>query len=428
VNLGELKKAARAKAQSGSLDEAFLLFAAGGILEPCDLDCALRAADCAATLLDAGAAAPLYRAIARYALRSGHPLPALVCARVLSQAGVDASDLLAAFVDRYRAGAPGLGGPEAARLSVPNADTSVPTMPRQSVDQMLDQLESKLAGFSNFPRSVHPVPLLSQLSGEALSRVLATMLVKRVPEGTFVVKQGEPGESFYFVASGNLRVVMETPAGERNPLATLTENALFGEMSLLRAEPRSASVVALSDVDLLEFTKKSLQALSKELASVQEALQSFTQSRLLTNLMAQNPLFRPFSPGQRKELLRRFTRHEVGANEVVIAEGEVGQGLFLVIDGDLIVSTGGADVARLGSGDVFGEMALVRQAPTSATVTAAKPTSLLFLARENVEAMIAGIPQIREYLEGLTANRELHNQLSSEPFSALEDEDVIILV
>ena len=80
---------------------------------------------------------------------------------------------------------------------------------------------------------------------------------------------------------------------------------MFGEMALLGAQPRTASVACLTEADVLEVGRQSLASLADELGAVAEALHAFTRERLLGNLMATSALFRPFSRMQQRDLLRR---------------------------------------------------------------------------------------------------------------------------
>ena len=85
--------------------------------------------------------------------------------------------------------------------------------------------------------------------------------------------------------------------------------------------------------------------------------------------MATSPLFKPFNRMQQRDLLRRFTSHDVAPGTVVINEGEEGRGLFVVLSGELDVSRRAADgttvpLGGLKTGDVFGEMSLLRNART----------------------------------------------------------------
>jgi CRP-like cAMP-binding protein len=219
--------------------------------------------------------------------------------------------------------------------------------------------------------------------------------------------------------------------GRNTELAKLGEGAVFGEMALLSAQPRSASVACVTEVDLLEVGRQSLAALADELGPVAEALHGFTRERLLGNLMATSPLFKPFTRMQQRDLLRRFTSHDVATGTVVIQEGEEGRGLFVVLSGELDVSRRAADgaVVPLGglkTGDVFGEMSILHNARTAATVTATRAATVLFLAREVVSRMVAGVPEIRSYLEALAEEREIDNQLALGEDETPADERILI--
>jgi CRP-like cAMP-binding protein len=70
---------------------------------------------------------------------------------------------------------------------------------------------------------------------------------------------------------------------------------------------------------------------------------------------------------------------------------------------------------------------LIRGTPTTATVTASRAATVLFLAREYVDRLVAGVPEIKQYLDDLAEERELDTQLvmSDEDF-AEDDERVLI--
>jgi len=420
VSLGDVKRSAATLFAQGQHVAALRLYDAVVAAAPLDFDARIRVADAALALGDP-AAAKVYRAAGWYCLRSGHPLSALVCARVLEAHGGDASDLTAALVVHYGSESDLLGKgatriplpPDTMAIAVPDVRQPAPA---DAVPAALDRAERAAAELQELPAVLHPIPLLSTLSEAAFRRVLGTLVLRRLPAGALVIREGEPGTAFYFVASGRLRVYATDGLGRETDLAELGENAVFGEMALLSAQPRSASVACLTEVDLLEVGRQSLALLADELGPVAEALHGFTRERLLGNLMATSPLFRPFPRMQQRDLLRRFTSHDVAPGTVVIHEGEQGRGLFVVLSGELDVSRRGADgtavpLGGLRTGDVFGEMAILRNAATTATVVAVRPATVLFLAHEYVSRIVAAVPEIKSYLEALAEDREIDNQL-----------------
>jgi CRP-like cAMP-binding protein len=422
ATLAEVREAAARMFSTGQPLVALRLYDAIVAAAPLDVAARIRVADCLLALGEAGGAERVYRAAHRYALRAGHPLQALVCARLVQAHGGDVEDLLAALVQTYGESSPRLGK-LAARVAPPppGALIAVPDLHQAPSPTLLTAAAARAAqatdAFDQWPEALHPIPLLSELSEAAFRRVLDTLLLRRLPTESLVFQQGDPGTSFFFIASGEVLVFSTDDAGAQTEIARLRENAIFGEMALVSAQPRSASVRTVGEVDLLEIGRQSLAALADEVAAVAHALHTFTRDRLLGNLMARSPLFRLFDQQQQRELLRRFTSHDVGPGAVIIRQGEPGTGLFLVLTGELTVTRQGAGGAAqalgaLRTGDLFGEIAMVRGGVTSATVTAIGHATVLFLAREYVERMTSAFPQLLRYLETLAVEREVANQLA----------------
>jgi CRP-like cAMP-binding protein len=168
-----------------------------------------------------------------------------------------------------------------------------------------------------------------------------------------------------------------------------------------------------------------------ELPQLAEALDRFTRERLLRNLLATSALFRPFTPQQRLDLARRFTGHDVAPGTDLIREGDTGRGLYVVLAGEVEVLKGEepfeTTLATLRAGDVFGEIALVRGTPATATVRAARQSTVLFLAREYFERLMQALPALRSFFETLTEER-LHDaeEITPEDLVVLDDERVLI--
>lgn len=415
----EVRAQARRLQGTGEWLHALRLWDAIVAASPTSYEARTKVADCLAALGEPDNAANVYRAVAWYCIKAGHPLPAIVIAKILESMGAEFDDLCAALV-AYYGNESEMTGPLGARVSPPEADLQMAAPDLRVADPKAIEAATERGRtctdeFGGYPEALLEIPLLSELSEGAFRKVLATLVAGRLPGGAVVIRQGEPGSSFFFVASGEVAISM-VEAGTRRDIASLHENSVFGEMSLLSARPRSASAEVVGEADLIEFTRDALTAIAGEVSQLAQALHRFTQERLLSNLMATNPLFRPFNRHQRRDLLRRFTSHEVGAGADVIREGDVGRGLFVLLSGELSVSKSGAPdsvpLATLRPGDVFGEISLVKNEPTTATVSASQAATVLFLARETVEKMVAGVPAIRDYLTNLSADRELDTQLS----------------
>ena len=79
-----------------------------------------------------------------------------------------------------------------------------------------------------------------------------------VPMGSVVMREGERGNNAFLIQSGHVRVVVEKD-GKKVELARLGMGQIFGEMALVFDEPRTASVEALEDCNLIVITRQTLQ-------------------------------------------------------------------------------------------------------------------------------------------------------------------------
>ena len=92
------------------------------------------------------------------------------------------------------------------------------------------------------------------------------------------------------------------------------------------------------------------------------------------------PLFSGLTQRQLKQFARGFKEREFKDGTAVVREGQMsGVGFFVIVDGTASVSVGGSEVALLGPGDHFGELALISERVRSATVTADGPLHCLVM-------------------------------------------------
>jgi CRP-like cAMP-binding protein len=108
------------------------------------------------------------------------------------------------------------------------------------------------------------VPLFSACSKRELSRIASLADQVEVQEGTVLTREGDSGREFFVVVDGRARVFV----GDRGRVTALGPGASFGEMSLLDQGPRSASVEAETDMQLLVLDARSFSSLLDEVPSV----------------------------------------------------------------------------------------------------------------------------------------------------------------
>ncbi len=95
----------------------------------------------------------------------------------------------------------------------------------------------------------------------------------------------------------------------------------------------------------------------------------------------------------------------VPANWALMGEGTSADKAYLLISGEVSVRKNGEEIARLGPGDIFGEVAIVQQRLRTATVVSATPLECLHFTREALERLDREIPAFGDALDASTAER-----------------------
>jgi CRP-like cAMP-binding protein len=272
----------------------------------------------------------------------------------------------------------------------------------------------------NMPRAA----LFSDLSHEAFIELVERCPLRRFEAGERIIQQGEPGDSFYVICEGRASVLREDD-GLAHPVAALEAGEFFGEVALLAGGPRTASVYALTDdTQVLEISGELLMELAPRHPGVAAALKTFCRQRLLSNLLATSALFRPLERSERRELATRFRARDALAGEAVITEGTRGDGLYVVLAGEVEVLRQGVVAGTLGAGDVFGEMSLLDGVPAVATVRTLRRTSLLRLPSADLTSALERYPAVRHHLEALRdARAEINARLPLTP----DDEPLFVV-
>jgi MFS family permease len=118
------------------------------------------------------------------------------------------------------------------------------------------------------------------------------------------------------------------------------------------------------------------------------------------------PLFAPLEPATLESLARSLTPVHLEDGVVVLREGEPGYRFYVIAAGSILVERDGATVATLGRGDGFGEIALLRDVPRTASCVAHGETLLYGLGKETFLAAVTGHPLAHAEAERLSAARE----------------------
>ncbi len=282
------------------------------------------------------------------------------------------------------------------------------------------------------PKQVAPQHLFSSLDPAGLRAMLNIFQVLRVPAGEVLVHEGATGAEAYVLARGELEVRRAGSGSEAADvyLARLGAGALFGEMALLSRSPRAASVVALRPSLVLVAHKQDLDGVAEKQPQLAAEVAAHCRRRMVENLVRTSAILSAIRPSERPALIDRFVTRAFEAGDVLIAQGQESDGLYLIASGEVDVVHQAEDdsthIARLGVGEVVGEVALVLRRPATANVTAAIPTVTLHLMRDRFLELIKQHPALLAQLYELAVKRE-EETTSIVAQEAMDAEELIII-
>ena len=99
------------------------------------------------------------------------------------------------------------------------------------------------------------VPFFARLGSKSLTEIIPALEYRRFVKGSTIIKEGEVGDCYYLIRSGDVQVEVGRAANQIIPIARLGTKEGFGEMALMSDEPRNADVVAITDVEVWRLPK-----------------------------------------------------------------------------------------------------------------------------------------------------------------------------
>jgi CRP-like cAMP-binding protein len=157
---------------------------------------------------------------------------------------------------------------------------------------------------------LRPLPLFAPLSDAQIEQLVRGAALQRYTAGEVLVRQGADGDSLFVVKSGQVHVD-RAESGQVMTVATIGPDEFFGEMSLLTGEPRTASVIAQVETEVVEVDKPDLAAVIAADANVLESLTLALEARMrhsAEHLAAATDLLKDKSAPQHAALLGRIRR------------------------------------------------------------------------------------------------------------------------
>jgi len=150
--------------------------------------------------------------------------------------------------------------------AAPEAPPAAPTSPAEAEARQADRERAASRFFAELPPG-------------ALEQLLVAAAVRSFEPPEAIVREGDPGTSFFLIEEGEVEVQTEDPAGKPLMLAKLGVGDFFGEVAVLTGKPRTATIVARSPVTVIEISSEDLDRIAQRYPEVRTVLQLFYERR-----------------------------------------------------------------------------------------------------------------------------------------------------
>ena len=130
------------------------------------------------------------------------------------------------------------------------------------------------------------------------------------------------------------------------------------------------------------------------------------------SMIARVPLFAELDASEIADIMGLLRARVAEPGEVIVREGEAAHSMYFIAEGKVDVALKKGEPVRLGQGQFFGEVAVLRRAPRSATATAVDRTSLLVLDADDLHALMKRDKRIAERVKDVVEKRVGHRELT----------------
>ncbi|KAK9817313.1 hypothetical protein WJX72_012521 [[Myrmecia] bisecta] len=224
------------------------------------------------------------------------------------------------------------------------------------------------------------VAMLSMLSDDHKAMVADALEAVEFTEGQVVFQEGDVGSKFYIIKDGNFRV----SRGEQL-LEQLSTGHFFGEKALIRNDTRVADVTAESYSVCYVLDRKAFDDLLGPIEDVWKF-----------EVLRKVPILFNLTEAQLFEVARCMKAETMRAGEMAFRKGDPGDVFYVIEEGTFtIFDNSNRELARVGKGSCFGELALLRQDVRAANVRALTDAQLLAMHRDDFNKLLGSLTDIR---------------------------------
>ncbi len=246
------------------------------------------------------------------------------------------------------------------------------------------------------------LPLFTIYDQGQLAAFLEQVQLLSADAGEMVFAQGEPGDSFYVVYSGRIRILMQRD-GREVSLGVLKKGDHFGESALITDQPRNAAARAVEESVLLVIPREVFTSFLLTEPAHREYFDKMMRSTSIDRFIKSASTLGKVARKELSQLVKCFKPETFREGEAVFRQGTVGDKFYLVESGKLKVlrwSDGEQEVLNfLREGDFFGEKALMNDAERYADVVCLTDCQLFSMSKTDFDALMERSPKLRRVIE-----------------------------
>jgi hypothetical protein len=181
------------------------------------------------------------------------------------------------------------------------------------------------------------LPWLSKLDEEVFRQVMDGFEIRQFKEEAFLVREQDPDSGMFVIVTGTVRIEIRGII-----MDTAGAGSLIGEMAVLTGYPRTASVIALSPVEVAWMESVTLKEIMKGSVELENSLWEFASTRFAMNLLGKRE---PFNQWEQNKFIQWLASGVVklpNENGWIDLEGKVGvlvTGTAALYDGSTIVKS-----------------------------------------------------------------------------------------
>ncbi len=248
-------------------------------------------------------------------------------------------------------------------------------------------------------------PVFSQLSDSGLKFIIENSKVVQLGKGSPLIVQGVDLDEAYFLINGTVRIFHTTSSGDEKYIGSLSDNRLLGESAFLQASEKATShIVAEKDIQVLEIPGHLLQVL-KERPEFESDYHALKRDIAVLGYLRNVDLFSGLPHEITSLIVQVGQTVRRGMGQRVIEEGAHDRDFYVILSGKVQVSVGDKVIKELKKGDFFGEIALLKNAPRTATVSVMNEAILLKLSQDNFWKLLCEYPQLGLFIESVSKMR-----------------------